>query len=175
MALTRVQKSAQLQGLKESLTKAKSVVFVHFSGIKVGDASMFRRKLGERKAMMKVAKKTLFHIAARELGYPEMPETAMDGPVGFIFSFEDEISGAKVALEFGRTNEAVKLIGGILNGEILSKAEAIEFAKILSREQLLAQFAMMLQAPLSNFASMSNAPLGGFARGLKQVADKKVP
>jgi large subunit ribosomal protein L10 len=173
MALTRDQKGAQLQSFKDALKKAKSVVFMQYAGTSVEAISALRGKLYERKAEMKVGKKTLFRIAAKEAGLPDVTDEATPGPIAYVYSYEDEMSGAKVALEFRKVSDKVALVGGILNGKILSKAEAVELGKMLSKEELLAKFAAMLRAPLSNFASIASSPLRSFAYATAQVAEKK--
>src|SRR5207249_3643111 len=45
MALTKVQKSAQLIELKEKFDAASSVIFAHYIGLKVSDVSDLRKKL----------------------------------------------------------------------------------------------------------------------------------
>lgn len=172
MALTRAQKLEQITSLKEALTRAKSIVFAHFSGSTVAAVTDLRNKLHAQNAQMKVAKKTLFRIAAKEAGLPEMPESALEGPVAFVMSFEDEVSGAKTVLEAGKRNDKVKLIGGILQGKVLSKAEAVELGKIPSREQLLAKILAMFQSPLIQFAGMCQSPLAAFARSLRELGMK---
>ena len=59
MALTRDQKKAQITDLTTKFKEARSVVFAHYIGLTVVDATDLRRKLRERNAEMKVAKKTL--------------------------------------------------------------------------------------------------------------------
>jgi len=172
MALTKIQKQAQVKSLRESLKKAKSLVFMHYLGMTVSQVDELRAKMGEKNAKMQVAKKRLFNIAAKEEGYPEVDERYMDGPVAFIFSFEDEMSGAKIAYEFGKTVQSVEIIGGVLNGKVLNKHGALELAKMLSHEELLSKFAMMLRAPLTGFASACGSPLSAFARAIKQISEK---
>lgn len=169
MALTREQKAAQLQTFKDALSKAKSVVFLHYSGTTVDAISQLRTKLVEKRAKMQVGKKTLFRLAAKETGLPEVPEAALEGPVAFVFNFEDEVSGAKVALEFGKVSEKVKIIGGIFGGRLLTREQALELGRMLGREELLAQFACMLRMPLQQFAGMCQSPLSGFARSLEEL------
>lgn len=173
MALTREQKQAQVAELKKSLEETKSLIFMHYRGLSVAQVDELRGKMLEKNAKMKVIKKTLYRIAAKEQGWPEVGEDALDGPVALVLSFEDAMSGAKVAYEFGKSNDAVKLIGGVMNGKVLSKEEALELAKMLSHEEMLAKFATMLRAPLQNFASMAGDPLRSFARGIKQYAEKR--
>ncbi len=172
MALTRDQKVVQLQGLKDALKKAKSVVFMQYAGTSVEAISQLRTKLYEKKAEMRVGKKTLFRIAAKESGLPDVTDEHAPGPIAFVFSFEDEMSGAKVALEFAKVSDKVKLVGGVLNGRILSKAEAVELGKMLSHQELLAKFVGLLRAPLSNFAFIISSPLRSFAYGVKQMGER---
>lgn len=173
MAVTRAEKAVQLQELKDSMSKSKSVLFAHYIGMTVADVSALRRKLRGSKAEMKVAKKTLMRIAAKENGLPEVAEGMLDGPVACIFSFDDPLTGAQIAFAFAKDHPQVKLIGGIFEGKILSKEEAIAFAKIPGRQQLLTMFAIMVRSPLQNFASICGSPLNAFARSLSEVAKKK--
>ena len=173
MALTKQQKTAQLQELKDKMQKSKSVIFAHYIGMTVADVSDLRAKLKQSKAEMKVAKKTLMRIAGEELGLPKVDDDTLDGPVACIFSFDDPLTGAQVAFKFAKDHPQVELIGGIFEGKVLSKEEAVAFAKMPGREQLLAMFMSMLQSPLSSFSSMINSPLRGFAVALGEIAKKK--
>ncbi|MBM3227953.1 50S ribosomal protein L10 [Candidatus Peribacteria bacterium] len=173
MALTKEQKQAQLTELKDKMKRSQSVIFAHYIGLTVADVSDLRNKLRENKAEMKVAKKTLMRIAAKEIGLPEVGEDLMDGPVACIFSFEDPLTGAQVAFKFAKDHNQVALIGGIFDGKMLSKDEAVAMAKMPGRKELLGMFMGMVQSPLRSFASICNSPLTGFARALSEVAKKK--
>jgi large subunit ribosomal protein L10 len=173
MALTREEKATQLKDLKEKMQRTQSLMFAQYIGLKVSEIGELRQKLRDAKAEMKVGKKTLMRIAAKECGLPEIPEEKLEGPVACIFSFGDPLSGAQIAFRFGKDHAQVKLIGGIFEGKLLSKEETIEIARMPSREQLLAIFATMLRSPLVSFASMCNAPLSAFARGLSELTKKK--
>lgn len=162
MALTKQQKADQLDELKESMKKSQSVIFTHYSGLTVSDVSKLRANLRKENAEMKVAKKTLMQLAAKDLGWPEIPDTALDGPVACIFSFVDALSGAQVAFKFSKKSPQVELVGGIYEGKLISKQEAMTLAQIPSKLQLLGMF-----------AAMCNGPLTSFARGLSEIAKQK--
>jgi large subunit ribosomal protein L10 len=172
MALTKEQKADQIKKLTVQLKDAESVMFSNYIGLNVADVSEFRNKLREGNAEMKVAKKTLIQRACKEAGLPEIPQDELTGPVACIFSFEDPLSGAQIAFKFAKKHDQVALVGGVYDGRVLTKEEAVELAKMPSRDQLLAKFVGMLQAPLNSFASICTSPLGGFARALDQMADK---
>lgn len=172
MALTRTEKATQLKEFQEKMKKAESLMFAQYIGLKVNEIGELRQKLKDVNAEMKVGKKTLMRIAAKECGLPEIEEKKLEGPVACIFSFVDPLSGAQVAFKFGRDHAQVKLIGGIFEGKALTKEEAIEMAKMPGRMELLAIFASMIRSPLVSFASMCLSPLSGFARGLSELAKK---
>ena len=172
MALTKAQKTAQVKDLTEKIRTAKSVMFAHYIGLKVSEISELRNNLREKGAEMRVSKKTLLRIAAKEAQAPEINLETMDGPVSCIFSFLDPLSGAQAAFKFAKDHNQVELIGGIFDGKIISKEQAIEMAMIPSREVLLATFAAILRSPLVSFAGICSSPLSGFARALSKIADK---
>ena len=173
MALTRQQKEEQLGSLIENMKTAKSIMFAHYIGLDVPKLSKLRRTLREKGALMQVAKKTLIRLAAKESGNPELGDDVLSGPVACVFSKEDPVAGASVLHKFGKDAEQVQLIGGIFSGKLLSKAEAIAFASLPSRESLLGTFIGMINSPLTAFASMCSSPLSGFARSVAELAKKK--
>lgn len=173
MAITRDQKATQLKELQDKLQSSQSVVFANYIGLKVSEVSELRRKLRAAGAEMKVAKKTLMRIAAKEVGLPMPDENALPGPVACIFSVGDPIVGPQVAHAFGKDHKQVQIIGGFFEGKLLSKTDALTLATIPGRQVLLATFAGMLQSPLRSFASIINSPLTGFARALSEKAKKQ--
>lgn len=172
MALTKDQKTAQVQELTTMLTKAQSVMFSHYIGLTVAEVSDLRKQLRQNGAEMKVMKKTLMKLAFKEAGYPDITPKEMDGAVACIFSFHDPLSGAQTAFKFSKKNNKVTLVGGVYDGKLLSTKESMELAQMPGREQLLGMFVGMLRSPLVKFAGICNAPLSGFARALDQMADK---
>lgn len=172
MALSRDQKTAQLEELKKKFSDAASVVFTHYIGLSVAEVSDFRDKLRESGAEMKVAKKTLMKRAAQEVNFPDIPDDVLDGPVACIFSFADPVTGAQVAFKYAKDHKQVALIGAVFDGQVLNKSQAMAFAQMPGREQLLAMFMSMCRAPLQNFASICTSPLRGFAVIAKELAEK---
>jgi len=172
MALTRQQKQAQVKDLTDKFKSAQSVMFAHYIGLTVAEVSELRAKLKEQDSEMQVAKKTLLKIAAKEAGMPEIDADVITGPVSCIFSSTDPLSGAQIAFKFGKSHDQVQILGGIFDGKILTKEEAIELAKMPGRTELLAIFASMIRSPLVTFAGMCSSPLSGFARAVSEMAEK---
>ena len=172
MAITKQKKQAQIEELTTKMNASSSVMIAHYIGLSVTEVSELRAMLQENDAEMKVAKKTLMKIAAKDAGLPEMDNDSLEGPISLIFSFGDPLSGAQIAFKFAKDHKQVELMGGVFDGKLLTKEEAIELAKMPSRDQLLTIFVGMIQSPLVSFANICNSPLSGFARALQQMADK---
>lgn len=162
MALTKDQKTAQLNELKDKMQRSQSIIFANYIGMNVADVSDLRAQLKKSDAEMKVAKKTLMQIAAKDLNLPALEDAMLNGAVACIFSFADPLTGAQIAFKFGKAHPQVQLIGGIYEGKLLSKDGAISLAKIPGKLQLLGMF-----------AAMCNGPLSSFARGLSELAKQK--
>ncbi|MBT3704311.1 50S ribosomal protein L10 [Candidatus Peregrinibacteria bacterium] len=173
MPVTRQKKEEMLKELIDKFKRAESVVFAQNKGLTVNEVQELRGNLREKNADMKVAKKTLMKIAAKEAGYDqEIPSEFMDGAVGAVFSYDDIVSGAKEVYDYAKKHDALALLGGLLEGRIMSLEEANTLATIPSKEELLTKLVYVLKSPISGFHGALNNTLGGFVRALDAIAKK---
>lgn len=173
MALTRAKKSELLKQLVEDWKKAKSAIFSGYSGLSVKDMSVLRKELRAGKAQFRVAKKTLVRLAAKELKMPEIPENLTPGAVGVVFGFDDPISPAKKLAEFAKTHPQITLLGGMMDGKLLTAADAKYFASLPGKQELLAKLVGTMKAPISGFHGVLSGVLRGFVMALSEVAKKR--
>jgi len=173
MALTRQQKEAQVTVLTEKMKNASSVIFAHYLGLTVSDISSLRANLRKEDAEMKVAKKTLIQLAAKNASAPDVSDEMLPGDIACIFSYSEPTSGAGVAHKFAKDHPSIQLVGGIFSGKILSKDEALSLATIPGRLQLFGIFIGMIQSPLSSFVRGIGSPLTMFARAMSEYAKTK--
>jgi large subunit ribosomal protein L10 len=171
MAITKEKKAEILQDLVDKFGRSKTVVFSDYRGLDVSSISDLRNKLREKGAEAKVAKKTLIKLAAKESNIGELGDDVMEGPVAVTFSYEDELSGLKVLFNFSKENENLKLLGGIIDGKIVSAEEIITLAKLPSKEELYAKFLGSLNSPVSGFVGVMGNLLGGFVRVVNAYKD----
>ncbi len=151
MAVSKQKKEEVLAELNDLFANSKSVVFSGYKGVSVKDLSDLRRKLRKNEVTFKVAKKTLIKMAAEKAGFKDIPDEALDGQVGVAFGMGDEVAAVKTLFEFSKTNEAVSLLGALMEGRTLSKEETLQLAKIPSREELLAKLVGSMKSPISGF------------------------
>ena len=172
MATTRSKKESTLNELREKFEKAQSVAFGQYAGLTVEQVSKLRKELRASGVEFKVAKRTLFKIAAKEQGF-ELPDEIMEGTVGAAFSYEDSIAGPRLLKKLGKDFEKLQLMGGIMEGKVMTVAQMKEIAGLPSKQELLAKFVGLMRAPLQGFYGAIQSPLGSFARAVEQYAEKK--
>lgn len=153
MPITKLQKGQILKDLEEKFSRAKSVYFAENKGLTVKNVSSLRKKLFEKGIDFVVAKKTLMKIAAKNQNLPEITDDILTGPIAAVISYdEDMIIPSKIVKDFGDSIEnKVVLTGGIMEGRLLSRAEAVELASLPSRLQLLARLVGSMKAPITGF------------------------
>ncbi|MDQ6987019.1 MAG: 50S ribosomal protein L10, partial [Mariprofundaceae bacterium] len=71
------------------------------------------------------------------------------------------------------SNEALKILGGVLDGKRLEEADVKVLASLPSREALLAKLLGSMQSPLSGFVRTLNEVPASFVRTLAAVRDQK--
>jgi large subunit ribosomal protein L10 len=172
MAVSRAKKAEALKKLSENFAAAKAVYFATYKGLSVKDFEALRQKVRESNARISVAKKTLIQIAAKENGY-EVPKEVMDGPVAAIFAMEDQVSPAKAVDTFLKSFDELSLVGGLLDGKVMDKKEAVQLASLPSREELLAKLLGSMRAPISGFHGVLHGVMRGFVGTLAAYKDQK--
>lgn len=152
MAITKEMKGQILKDLEEKFSRAQAVYFAENKGMSVKDVSALRKKLHESGIDFVVAKKTLMKLAAKNQNLPELTDEVLTGPIAAVIGYADMIIPSKIVKDFGATVEnKVVLTGGVMEGKLLSKAQAIELASIPSKEQLLARLVGSMKSPISGF------------------------
>lgn len=167
--LTRDQKSNVVSELTDRFNRQRISLFTDIRGISVSKLSLFRRELKKIGAEFRVAKKTLLARAMQSLAVG-VEAKELEGEIGVIFGFEDQVAPAKLAVKFAKENETFKVLKGILDGKLIEGKAALALARLPSREQLLGQVASVLQAPIRNLAIVLQANIRNLAVVLNQLA-----
>jgi len=163
MPLTKEQKKVIVDKLKDNIDRQKSIVFVDIAGLKADDLYSLRNELKEAGCSIIVAKKTLINLAFSDKEIPF--DRGIKGEIALVFGFEDEVVPAKTAYEFGKNNENLKILGGVLENKLRESVDIITLAKIPSRNELLAKVVGSLKAPISGLVNV----LSGNMRDLVYV------
>ena len=155
MAINKQKKEEVVGKLKGALKDAKSLVFVNFKGLTVGNTTEMRRTLKGEGVSYTVAKKTLTKRALDEAGLKgEQPE--LEGELALAWS-EDLIAPARGIHAFSKKFPGtLKILGGIFEGEYKDRQAMEAMALIPSKHELRGMFVNIINSPIQRFAIALN-------------------
>jgi large subunit ribosomal protein L10 len=170
--MPRPEKTAVVEEIRNKLSESDAAVLTEYRGLSVGALAELRSSLRPANTEYKVFKITLARRAAEAAGLKDLLPM-LEGPVAFAFVRGDAVLAAKALKDFGRTNPALVVKGGLMGPRLLTAAEISELAEVAPRDVLLAQIAGAFQAPLTKAAGLFQAFTRNFAYGLQAYIDQK--
>ncbi|PIQ67729.1 50S ribosomal protein L10 [Candidatus Uhrbacteria bacterium CG_4_10_14_0_2_um_filter_41_7] len=173
MAKTRKEKEDIVAVVVEKFRNAKAASFSNVSGFTMDQANALRDKAREMNSEVFITKKTLLALASKEAGFEGIDPNDFAGSILTAVSYGDEVSSAKLLMEFSKTNDSVELVAGVLEGKGLSAAEVNQLALLPSKEQLLGQLVGTLNAPVSGFVRVLAGNIRGLVTVLGAIKDQK--
>jgi large subunit ribosomal protein L10 len=173
--MDRANKETFVNELRDRINRAPVLYLTDFSGLSVKQMTRLRRSLRGAGAEYVVVKNRL---AMRALAETELPDISgsLEGPTGMVFGYEDAVTAAKALSDFAKENDqrpAFKL--GVLDRKVLAPEQIDRIAKLPPKEQLYAELAGALQAPVAQLAYVLSAKLqetAGLLDALKQEREK---
>ena len=172
--LTRQQKQEHVEGLREKVARANSLVAVDFRGMTVDDANSLRAKLreaGNGQIEYRVAKNTLLKLATRGTTL-EPIHKHLEGPTAVAIAYDEPSAMAKVLIAFAKENEKFTIKGGVVDGEAVDPKALDALAQLPSKHELRGMLAGTLQSPLRNLAGTLQSLLGHLRNALEQRQQK---
>ena len=169
--MARPEKVAVVEDIAERFRGSSASVVTEYRGLSMAQLTTLRRTLGDT-ATYRVAKNTLVKRAAQDAGVQGLDELLV-GPTAIAFITGEIVDAAKALRDFSRTNQALVIKGGFLDGRPLTVAEVNQLADLESREVLLAKLAGAMKANLSKAAALFAAPASQVARMTQALVDKR--
>jgi len=153
-------KQAQVNEIKEKLSRAKSVVIISARGLTVEQDTDLRRKFREAGVDYKIYKNTLMRRAVEGTRFSGLTDF-LAGPSAFAFSYNDSVAASRLISKELKAKPKLEFKAGVIE-DIVYDAEGIrQVADIPPREELLSRLLGSLKSPISSFA-----------RVLKEVANR---
>jgi large subunit ribosomal protein L10 len=155
MAINKAKKGEVVEKLTGAFQKAKSLVFVNFKGLTVGNTTTLRSDLRKEGVSYSVAKKTLTQRALDAQKYegtqPELP-----GELAIAWG-EDLIAPSRGVYSFVKKfPENLKILGGVFEGRFMSREEIEGIATIPPTPVLRGMFVNIINSPIQRFAIALN-------------------
>ncbi len=156
MAVTKADKTAELQALSQALQGSQTAVLVDYKGINVPQVTELRRQLRTAKASYKVVKNTIAKRAIKGTVF-EALDAHFEGTTALAYTSEDPVALAKTLTTFLKTVPAVTIKAAVIQGKAIKAAEVNDLATLPGKPELLAKLLFVLQAPMVQIVSVLNA------------------
>ena len=154
------QKQAVINGIKEHLQGASSVVLVDYRGLNVEQDTQLRKNLREANVTYRVFKNTMMRFDFEGTDFAQL-DSHLEGPSAVAISYEDATAGARILKEATKTMPNLEFKAGVVDGTYYDAAGMVKIASIPGRNELLSKLLGSFQSPMATFA-----------RVVKAVADK---
>ena len=150
------EKVETIEDLKTRLRGVKTVLLTEYRGLSVAQLSELRKQLRSVSAEYKIVKNRLARLAlSSDLS---AVATHLKGPTGMILSREDAVAVAKTLHTFAKTNTALVIKAGYVEGQMLEPAGLKALADLPSKDALRSAIVGALQGPLAQLVGLLTAP-----------------
>ncbi len=164
-------KSDAVRQLKEVIQQSPTLIFTDYRGLNVAQITELRRALRQRQAEYKVVKNSYARIALKELGLP-FEEAFLNDPTAIALTRADIGPIAKALFDFTK-DSALKVKGGLIEGQVLKSAAVEAISRLPGRQELLGMLTGALEAPIRSLLYALNAVGSELVGSLRALAEKK--
>lgn len=166
------QKFDTVASVKETLSRAKSIVVADYRGLTVDQMTDLRRRLRQEGVELRVIKNRLAKIALKESNMDTMDEH-LKGMTTIAFGMDDPVSPAKVLARYAKDNEKLQIIAGQMDNQVLDVAGINELATLPSRDELLGRLLGSLTSPIQKLAYGLNQTVAKVVYAVDAVGRQK--
>lgn len=147
------RKKETVKEITDKIKNSQSVILFNYKESTVADLQGLRRELKKVDSEVKIYKNTLVNIALNGIGV-NLSEF-LEGQNAIVFG-KDLLEPIKAIDAFAKAHDNVKIITGMVNGEVVSLNVINDYASIPSMEGLLTMFAGGLIEHVKNLSIALN-------------------
>lgn len=169
------QNRENLNKLNEKLQKSKAVYVMDYQKLSSNEANELRKKIRNSDAEVQVTKNTLLKLALEQqnLSGREDLSKNLEGQTATVFVYGDVISPLKALFELSKSIEAIKIKGGIVEGQFADMSKLDMLSKLPSKEVLIGQFVGTLKAPINGIVNVLSGSQRKLVFALSAIAKNK--
>ena len=164
MAVSRVDKQAELDLLSKTFRQVDTAVLIDYKGITVPQVTDLRQKIRAAGGRYTVVKNTLAKRAAKGTTF-ELLDSHFAGPTAVVSTGTDPVAIAKIIQAFNKTTPVLKVKAAVVQGKAVAAGAVDELASLPSKPELYAKLLYVLNAPAQGLVTV----LSGVQRGLVTV------
>ena len=150
--LTKEQKKNYISEITTQFENSKAVMVTHYQGLTMTQLDELRAQMREHGIIFKITKNRITKLALENTKCKDLSDL-FTGPTAVAFG-EDAIMSARILSKFAKVNENLKLIGGIMDNEVLEQAGGQNVASLPTLDEARANIVGILNAPASKLVSI---------------------
>ena len=150
------EKVETIEDFKTRLDGAKTVLVTEYRGLTVQQLSDLRKQLRGVSASYKIIKNRLAKLAMTDSDLSKLGPH-LKGPTGMVISKEDPVSVAKALHTFARTNQALAIKAGFIEGQVLPPADLKALSELPTKDAIRSQIIGAIQGPLAQLVGLLQA------------------
>ena len=150
--LTREQKKDYISKITTQFENSKAVMVTHYQGLTMTQLDELRAQMREHGIIFKITKNRITKLALEKTKCKDL-SSLFTGPTAVAFG-EDAIMSARILSRFAKDNENLRLIGGIMDNEVLDQAGVQNVASLPTLDEARANIVGILNAPASKLISI---------------------
>jgi large subunit ribosomal protein L10 len=150
--MTKEQKKVYIDEMSKQFENSKAVMVTHYQGLTMPQMDELRSKMREHGIIFKITKNRITKLALEKTRCKDLANL-FTGPTAVAFG-EDAIISARILSKFAKDNENLKLIGGIMENEVLDQAGVQNVATLPTLDEARANIVGILNAPASKLVSI---------------------
>tara|TARA_B100001173_G_C15987993_1_gene547635 strand:+ start:636 stop:1148 length:513 start_codon:yes stop_codon:yes gene_type:complete len=150
--MNKEQKKNYIADMNAKFENSKAVLITHYQGLSMSQLDELRAKMREHDIKFQITKNRITKIAIEKTRCKDL-SNLFTGPTAVAFS-DDAIISARILSKFSKNNENLKLLGGIMENEILDKVGVQNIANLPTLDEARAKIVGILSTPASKFVSI---------------------
>ena len=159
--MNKEKKQTYIKNMTSDLDKSDAVIVTHYQGLTVKQLDELRNRMREHGIQFKITKNRITKLALEKTRCKELSKL-FTGPTAIALS-SDAITSAKILTNFSKENSSLKILGGIMGGDILDVAGVKNVATLPSLDEARAKIVGILRSPAQKIASILLAPASKIA------------
>ncbi len=176
--MNRTEKEQTIATLRNQIKEYRGAILTNFRGLTVEQINQIRQRLREESVSFHVVKNTLMKLASKGTDLEKLTDY-LEGPTAIAVSKGNPISLIKTILDFVKTQPALEIKVGLIEGDVVVPGEMKTLASMPPREFLFAQILGGIQMPAAQVAgtihSLFQQVLGVLQARVDQMGDSADP
>ena len=150
--MNKEQKKNYISEMTEKFENSKAVMVTHYQGLTMPQLDELRSQMREHGIIFRITKNRITKLALEKTKCKDLSNLFI-GPTAVAFG-KDAIMSARILSKFAKENENLRLIGGIMDNEVLDQAGVQNVANLPTLNEARANIVGILSASAGKLISI---------------------